>query len=259
MMASVLLIFPKLSKAQSSVNMNSTIRVLTFNILHGATTKGDFNLDVIADVIKRTNPDLVALQEVDFKTNRAKKYDLVTELAIRTQMIPLFGRTMFYDGGEYGEGILSKSTFIKSRLVKLPHLDNYEPRTALEITTIIGSNDTISFIGTHLDHVEGDTNRIMQAKEINRAFSSNKYPNILAGDLNDIQSSNTINILETFWTSAYNKNNYEYTFPSNKPNEKIDYIMFMPKDSWSVLETKAIKDTVASDHCAYFVILGLNK
>jgi len=81
----------------------------------------------------------------------------------------------------------------------------------------------------------------------------------LAGDLNDIQSSNTINILETFWTSAYNKNNYEYTFPSNKPNEKIDYIMFMPKDSWSVLETKAIKDTVASDHCAYFVILGLNK
>ena len=84
MMASVLLIFPKLSKAQSSVNMNSTIRVLTFNILHGATTKGDFNLDVIADVIKRTNPDLVALQEVDFKTNRAKKYDLVTELAIRT-------------------------------------------------------------------------------------------------------------------------------------------------------------------------------
>ena len=174
-------------------------------------------------------------------------------------MIPLFGRTMFYDGGEYGEGILSKSTFIKSRLVKLPHLDNYEPRTALEITTIIGSNDTISFIGTHLDHVEGDTNRIMQAKEINRAFSSNKYPTILAGDLNDIQSSNTINILETFWTSAYNKNNYEYTFPSNKPNEKIDYIMFMPKDSWSVLETKAIKDTVASDHCAYFVILGLNK
>ena len=51
---------------------------MTFNIYHGETMKGDFNLDVIAKVINDANPDFVALQEVDHKTNRAKKYDLVT-------------------------------------------------------------------------------------------------------------------------------------------------------------------------------------
>jgi len=61
-----------------------SIRVLTYNILHGATMKGDFNLDKIAAVIKAADPDLVALQEVDFKTLRAKNYDLVTELVWRT-------------------------------------------------------------------------------------------------------------------------------------------------------------------------------
>ena len=39
---------------------------------------GDFDLDAIAEVIKKTDPDLAALQEVDYKTNRAKNYDLVT-------------------------------------------------------------------------------------------------------------------------------------------------------------------------------------
>ena len=92
-----------------------SVKVMTFNILHGATTRGDFNLDAIARVIIDENPDLVALQEVDFMTKRAKGYDLATELGWRTKMAPLFARAMPYDGGEYGEAILSKWSFISSR------------------------------------------------------------------------------------------------------------------------------------------------
>ena len=66
--------------SQDTIDSSKIVKVLTFNILHGATTKGDFNIDVIAKVIIDANPDFVALQEVDFKTNRAKKYDLATEL-----------------------------------------------------------------------------------------------------------------------------------------------------------------------------------
>ena len=81
------------------------IKILSFNILHGATTKGDFDLDAIARVIIESKPDFVALQEVDHKTNRAKKYDLVTELGWRTKMAPIFARAMYYDEGEYGSVI----------------------------------------------------------------------------------------------------------------------------------------------------------
>lgn len=55
-------------KSQIKVDSSKIVKVLSFNILHGATTQGDFNLDIIAKVIKDANPDFVALQEVDFKT-----------------------------------------------------------------------------------------------------------------------------------------------------------------------------------------------
>ena len=97
-----------------------TVRILTFNICHGATMKGDFDLDLIAGVIKDVDPDLAALQEVDFMTRRAKSYDLATELGWRARMASLFGRAMHYDGGEYGEGILSRYSFIASRNIPLP-------------------------------------------------------------------------------------------------------------------------------------------
>ena len=87
-------------RAQTSIDSSRIVKVLSFNILHGATTKGDFNFDVIAKVIVEADPDFVALQEVDYKTNRVKKYDLVTELGWRVKMAPIFGKAMDYDGGE---------------------------------------------------------------------------------------------------------------------------------------------------------------
>jgi endonuclease/exonuclease/phosphatase family metal-dependent hydrolase len=247
----------QLVSGQNSSENSKIVKVLSFNILHGATTKNDFNLDVIAKVIIDAAPDFVALQEVDFKTNRAKKYDLVTELGWRTKMSPIFAKAMDYDTGEYGEGVLSKYTFLQTRNVGLPYKPNDEPRAALEVITVLPSKDTIAFIGTHLDHLNDETNRIMQAKKINTSFLSNKYPTILAGDLNAEPDSETIKILEKKWTGAYDKDNPEPTYSSENPSKKIDYVMFYPKKRWKVLETKVIQDTIASDHCAYLVTLQL--
>ena len=141
--------------SQNSNGDSRIVKVLSFNILHGATTKGDFDLDAIARVILDANPDFVALQEVDFQTNRARKYDLATELGLRAKMAPIFGRAMDYDGGEYGEGVLSKYTFLQTRNVALPFTAGSESRAALEVITVLPSGDTIAFVGTHLDHLLG--------------------------------------------------------------------------------------------------------
>jgi len=233
------------------------VKVLSFNILHGATTRGDFDLDAIAKVIINADPDFVALQEVDYKTKRAKGYDLVTELGWRAKLTPLFARAMKYDGGEYGEGVLSRYSFLKTRNVPLPFSPGNEPRAALEIITILPSGDTIAFIGTHLDHLKEDTDRVKQAKEINKVFSNNPYPTILAGDLNGEPGSAPISILEQMWTPSYDKENPEFTFPSDKPIKKIDYVMYYPKNKWRVLKKEVIADAIASDHCAYLVTLEL--
>jgi endonuclease/exonuclease/phosphatase family metal-dependent hydrolase len=245
------------SHAQGVTDSSKIVKVLSFNILHGATTRHDFNLDLIAQVIIDADPDFVAMQEVDFKTNRAQNYDLVTELGWRTKLVPLFARAMPYDGGEYGEGVLSRYSFLSTRNVALPYSPGNEPRAALEITTVLPSGDTISFIGTHLDHLKDETDKVAQAKRINQVFSDNKYPTILAGDLNDVPGSTTINILEEFWASAYNKENPQPTFPSTEPLKKIDYVMFYPHDKWKVLAKEVIQDSIASDHCAYLVTLEL--
>lgn len=247
------------AKAQETIPQPTTIKVLTFNILHGATTRGDFDLDIIAKVISDADPDLVALQEVDFKTRRAKGYDLATELGYRAKMASLFGRAMYYDGGEYGEAVLSKHSFIQSRNVPLPFSAGNEPRTALEVTLVLPSQDTISFVGTHLDHLRNESDRVSQAKKINLAFKDNPFPTILAGDLNAQPGSTPINILEEEWIATYDKESPAPTFSSANPKIKIDYVMYAPSSRWRVLETKVIADSVASDHCAYLVTLELLK
>lgn len=246
-----------ISLSQEVSDSSTAVRILTFNIYHGATMKGDFDLDLIAGVIKAADPDLVALQEVDFMTRRARGYDLATELGWRTGRASLFGRAMTYDGGEYGEAVLSRYSFIVSRNIPLPYTGNNEPRAALEVTTILPSGDTIVFIGTHLDHTGDETDRILQAKRINEILCGARYPVILAGDLNAEPGSAPIMLLEEHWGSAYDKDVPVPTYPSGVPSKKIDYVMYYPKDRWRVISSEVIQDSVASDHCPHLVVLEL--
>ena len=244
---------------QSTIDSSRSVKVLSFNILHGATTQGNFDLNVIANVIKDANPDFVAMQEVDFKTRRAKNMDLTTEIGWRTKMASIFGKAMRFDGGEYGEGILSRYSFITTRNVALPYTAGNEPRTALEILVELPSGDTIAIVGTHLDHLKDEKDRIAQVAKINEVFLQNKYPTILAGDLNATPGSTPIDMLEKIWTATYDKGDPGPTYPSHDPEIKIDYVMFYPAHRWRVHKTEIIRDTIASDHCAYLVTLELLK
>lgn len=245
-----------ISLANTPEKTEKTVRVLTFNILHGATTKGDFNLDKLASLIKETNPDLVALQEVDYKTKRAKNYDLVTELGWGTKMSPLFGKAMNFDGGAYGVGILSKQPIITSRNFPLPSTKGNEPRTSLEVFVELESGDTIRFVATHLDYKKESPDRISQVQKINGEFVKNDHPSILAGDLNATPESQSISILNEFWVDSFG-GSPEPTYSSKDPQKKIDYIMFRPANNWEVIENKVICDEVASDHCVVLSVLKL--
>jgi len=84
------------------------VAILTYNIYHGEDANGNSNLDAVAGIINSLNPDLVALQEVDNKTTRAKGLDLTAELSKRTGLQGVFGKAMDYAGGGYGEAVLSR-------------------------------------------------------------------------------------------------------------------------------------------------------
>ena len=62
------------------------LRILTYNIQHGAGADGTVDLERQAAVIQRLKPDLVALQEVDDRTQRTKNVDQTAELGRLTNL-----------------------------------------------------------------------------------------------------------------------------------------------------------------------------
>ncbi len=249
----VLILFGHAVFAQTNT---SIVKVLSYNIYHGETS-GSYNLDKIATIINKLNPDLVGLQEVDKNTNRTNQIDLARELGSKTGMNSVFCKAIDFDGGEYGIAILTKDKFFNHKKVALPFVEGNEPRMLHSVENTTTSGDTILFYNTHLDYKPNSLERIKQAKLINEIALTSKHPVVLTGDLNDVPGSDCINIFEKVWQKSYSKESPTPTFPSNNPNRKIDYVLSYPNNKWTILHHEVICDSIASDHCAYFVILEL--
>ncbi|MBN2326664.1 MAG: endonuclease/exonuclease/phosphatase family protein [Candidatus Omnitrophica bacterium] len=256
---------------------NPCLTVLTYNIHHGEGTDGKLDLERIADVINSVTPDLVALQEVDVKTTRVEGIDEAAELSRLTGMTAHFFPAIPYAGGQYGIGVLVRSSrFVEQhRFVKnMPCTPGWEDRVVFELILNLKNaeykNPLIRFYGAHLDYHQDERDRLPSARLINEwackdavrwlgteklAFDVNA-PSILAGDLNAEPDSNTIQELKKCWTASGDRRN-QLTWPSHNPDRRIDYIMFRPHNRWRVIETRVLDEKVASDHLPFLAILEL--
>lgn len=220
------------------------LRVMTYNLRFGELA----TLDEIASHIKSFKPDFVALQEVDCKTDRKiaahqKGKDFISELAYKTGMFGLYGKTIKFGGGYYGIGILSKYPYIKVSKEMLPNPKNSESRALLEGLFEAG-NDTIVFAATHLDVKDAST-RDLQARHITGYFRNSKYPVLLGGDFNAAPDSKTISdIMVKQWVALTHG---DFTFPAWSPEVKIDYLFGRPVEGWKLIRTQTIH-SLLSDH-----------
>src|SRR5207253_8526062 len=98
----------------------STLRVMTYNIHHGAGADGRVDVERIAKVIKSADADLVAIQEVDRCTKRSGGIDEAAELERLTGMHAIWGKAMDFDGGEYGQLILCSMPVRANAVYHLP-------------------------------------------------------------------------------------------------------------------------------------------
>ena len=232
------------------------LRVLCYNIHHAEGVDGKLDLPRIARVILSAKPDLVALQEVDQKTARTGKVDQVAELSRLTKMKSVFGSNIDFQGGHYGNAILSRFPIIKKNNSHLPNVDSGEQRGVLESVIKVSEDQSIFFLATHLDHRHSDEERLASAKFINQMISvSDSKPAILAGDFNDVPESPTLKEFGKLWI----RTNTEITptIPVSKPIRQIDYILVRPKKRWKVIESKVLDEDVASDHRAIFSVIEL--
>jgi endonuclease/exonuclease/phosphatase family metal-dependent hydrolase len=235
------------------------LRVLTYNIHHGAGEDGRIDLPRIAEIIRRSGADLVALQEVDVRTARSgSDIDQAQELGRLTVMSAHFGKAMDYQGGEYGQAILSRSPVGVVRVERLPGEANAEPRIAV-IATIPGADGRpeIAFAGTHLDH-QREASRVSQARRLHEAIPAEPGRlTILAGDLNAGPGSETLRMLSPEWQDA--TPNDALTYPAASPRKKIDWILFRSDQPWRVVSAQVLDEPTASDHRPVLVEFELRR
>jgi endonuclease/exonuclease/phosphatase family metal-dependent hydrolase len=232
------------------------LRVLSYNIHHAEGVDKKLDLRRIADVIKSTNPDLVAVQEVDVNTKRANNVDQAAELAKLTGLHVYFAKAMPYQGGSYGQAILSRHPMTETATHPLPGEPNVEPRTVARATVKV-ANQTITFFATHLDHKD-EPARVKQAEEINALAGTvpADHTLLLAGDLNSRPGSAPMRRLFAHWKNATEGDSL-WTIPVDKPKSQIDYVLHRTADNVKVIEKQVLDQPTASDHRPILAILEI--
>lgn len=208
------------------------LKVMTYNIAAGAN---NFKVDLkkTAETIKKINPDIIGIQEVDKLTGRSGKIDQGKILAELTGYNIIYGKAIDHDGGEYGIAILTKHQVKDSHQISLPSID--EQRIAL-ITTIDVPNfpAPITYINTHLDWHENPTERMNQIYAIDEHQLDIRGIKILGGDFNDTKESNVIKQLGRYWESVIPENMDNRTWPAVNPEVGIDNIFTNKAQKWNV-------------------------
>lgn len=239
-----------------------SIKVMTYNI-YGARKGGITNLDELAEVINKINPDLVALQEVDRFTERnGVDVDIAKELAERCGMNYYFAKAIDMNPGEYGDAILSKYPLKSAYNYTLsidPELGGEQRSVALVEVETEGGN--LHFMSTHLDHLSDSRNRVRQAKELLAIIEDIPAPLIVGGDFNATPGSESIEILNSkLHVGCRNRNCTQATFSTTNPNKVIDYIFYKGIDYLSVDQYGVYKKAIEeSDHFPVTAIFQMYK
>lgn len=229
-----------------------SLRVVSYNIRHGAGMDGELDLERTAAVLEALHAEVILLQEVDERCARSGSVDQAKDLGERLGMNSAFAPFMDYGGGRYGLAILSSLPIVSSEVITLPP-GQREPRSALAIVVRKGEQ-AVRVVNAHFDWLDEDTERFAQATELSDAIAAMDpgIPTIFGGDLNDAPKSRAVLAFEREelpWHARFRRiGPFGYTFPSDEPAKSIDHLLVAPSNLWSTAEVQVVREPMASDH-----------
>ncbi|SPM32440.1 Metal-dependent hydrolase, endonuclease/exonuclease/phosphatase family [Mycobacterium rhizamassiliense] len=223
------------------------MRVATFNILHGRTVGDGVHPQRLEDCVRRLDPDILALQEVDCDQPRSSLADLTAVAAkamgaVAHRFVAAISGTpgatwMAATGLEqpgtaaYGIALLSRFPVASWQVVRLPRIPmrfpmylpgpnrvmivDEEPRAAViaQMHTPLG---LLTVANTHLSFVPGWNRR--QLRRLVHDMRGFPTPRMLLGDLN--MTPATVHRWSGMRPLAVAD-----TFPADAPGRQLDHIL----------------------------------
>lgn len=234
------------------------LRVMTLNIAHGRsdgfhqvfqTTRAiRSHLDQIADVIRRENPDIVALQEADGPCWWSGRFDHVQYIADKAGMPYCFrGEHNHHFGLTYGTAIISKVPLTDNESITFPSSWPTPPK-GFVVCEIKWNDLDVDVISLHLDFLRASVQR-EQVGLIVEKLTERKRPVIVMGDFNcDWQKDSPLRMLcQQLGLKAFQPEQTEGMESYGNTN-RLDWILITPaKEDFSTYTT--LPDIV-SDHLA---------
>lgn len=202
------------------------LRVMSFNVKHGiGLGKRPLaeNMARQAAILRREQPDLLALQEIDEGTQRVSGMRQTSWFAAELGMpAQAFAKFMDYDGGEYGLAVLSRFADAESQRLVLPP-GKREPRAACVHIITPRPGLRLAFVCVHFDWLRRSAERVAQARALIARLDALQLPCIVAGDYNDVPDSETCALFRAAGFSLLPKANGPATFPGTRGAE-IDHV-----------------------------------
>ncbi|CAL2075223.1 endonuclease/exonuclease/phosphatase family protein [Tenacibaculum sp. 190524A02b] len=271
---------------KSKVDNDSIYSIVTYNIgyLSGMTNNRavektkelfDTNLNTVITQVQKTNPDIIAFQEIDY--NAARSYEVNQEEEIaklgynyvarginwdeRYLPFPYWPPSMHFGKVVSGQSILSKyplkdyERIVLERVEDSPfYRDAFYLERLLQVAKVAIEGKEVVVLNTHLEAFDKKT-RVKQLNKVIGVFKkyAKSYPTILLGDFNSDPKYKEPAIQKVFdlpniGNAAYSNNNYELTFDTEKPFERLDYI-FYTKNTIEYVSGNVLKEFgKASDH-----------
>lgn len=240
----------------------STLRVVAYNIKHGRGMDEEVNLERIADVLRGLDADVITLQEVDNRTERTGGVDQVAVLAGLLGYQGFHGAHRPYQGGEYGNAILTRLPVHGARTHRIPPASGSEltvHEVELELsapvpgTAAVGVRN-ISVVSIHLAGTPEE--RLAQADSVTSFFSGTDHPVVLAGDFNGRPDGQVLERLQRDW-HVLEKSGDPGTYPAPAPDREIDFILVQPEASFEVIEHRVVDERLASDHRPILAVVSV--